>query len=143
MNKLFDLTGKVALVTGGNGGIGLGIARGLQQAGASAAIVARNTEKSQRAARALAEETGVEPLVVTADVSQPDQVAAAVANTPIARSPGFTLGRSASHRPKKSTPRAVAARTRLRLPISIRQSTRRNTDPWQQQRTPRCRRCAT
>jgi 2-deoxy-D-gluconate 3-dehydrogenase len=78
MTKLFDLSGKVAMVTGGNGGIGLGIARGLIQAGAKVAIVARNTEKSQTAARALAEETGAEPLVLTADVSQADQVAAAV-----------------------------------------------------------------
>jgi 2-deoxy-D-gluconate 3-dehydrogenase len=78
MTKLFDLTGKVAIVTGGNGGIGLGIARGLLQAGARVAIVARNTEKSRAAARALAAETGIEPLVLTADVSQEDHVAAAV-----------------------------------------------------------------
>src|SRR3954454_3877557 len=78
MTNLFNLTGKVALVTGGNGGIGLGIARGLAQAGARVAIIARNTEKSHAAAKALAAETGVAPLVLTADVSAPDQVAAAV-----------------------------------------------------------------
>ena len=78
MTSLFNLTGKAALVTGGNGGIGLGIVRGLIQAGARVAIVARNTEKSRAAARALAEETGVAPLVLTADVSSPDQVAAVV-----------------------------------------------------------------
>ncbi|HUL67193.1 MAG TPA: SDR family NAD(P)-dependent oxidoreductase [Burkholderiaceae bacterium] len=38
----FDLTNRGALVTGGNGGIGLGIARGLAKAGASIAIAARN-----------------------------------------------------------------------------------------------------
>jgi 2-deoxy-D-gluconate 3-dehydrogenase len=63
MTILFDLTGKAALVT---------------QAGARVAIIARNTDKSQSAAKALAEETGVAPLVLTADVSSPAQVAAVV-----------------------------------------------------------------
>lgn len=79
MTPLFDLTGKAALVTGGNGGIGLAIARGLARAGARVALVARNAAKSHAAARALAEETGAAPLALTADVSAPDQVAAAVA----------------------------------------------------------------
>src|SRR6516164_2411566 len=78
MTSLFNLTGKAALVTGGNGGIALGIARSLAQAGARVAIIARNTAKSQAAAKTLAEETGVVPLVLTADVSSPDQVAAVV-----------------------------------------------------------------
>src|SRR5262245_7098959 len=78
MTNPFNLTGKTALVTGGNGGIGLGIARGLAQAGARIGIIARNTEKSHAAAKALAEETGVAPLVLTADVSVPDQVSAVV-----------------------------------------------------------------
>jgi 2-deoxy-D-gluconate 3-dehydrogenase len=47
--NLFDLTGKVALVTGGNGGIGLGMARGLAQAGATVAIAARNHGKAEAA----------------------------------------------------------------------------------------------
>jgi len=45
----FDLSGRVALVTGGNGGIGLGIARGLAKAGAAVAIAGRNAEKNAAA----------------------------------------------------------------------------------------------
>jgi 2-deoxy-D-gluconate 3-dehydrogenase len=49
----FDLKGRTALVTGGNGGIGLGMARGLAQAGAQLAIAGRDPEKNRAAAKAL------------------------------------------------------------------------------------------
>jgi 2-deoxy-D-gluconate 3-dehydrogenase len=77
----FDLAGKVAIVTGGNGGIGLGIACGLAQAGASLAVLGRNEEKSQQAARRIRDETGAATLVVTADVTRPEDVDGAVAET--------------------------------------------------------------
>jgi 2-deoxy-D-gluconate 3-dehydrogenase len=67
--KLFDLSGKTAIVTGGNGGIGLGMALGLAQAGAKIAVVGRNAEKSAEAARSITEQTGVATTTVTADVS--------------------------------------------------------------------------
>jgi 2-dehydro-3-deoxy-D-gluconate 5-dehydrogenase len=64
----FDLTGRVALVTGGNGGIGLGMARGLAQAGAAIAVAGRNLEKSQAAAAELGAK-GVKTAVITVDVT--------------------------------------------------------------------------
>ena len=51
--NLFDLAGKVAIVTGGNGGIGLGMARGLAGAGATVVLVGRNAAKGERAAAEL------------------------------------------------------------------------------------------
>jgi 2-deoxy-D-gluconate 3-dehydrogenase len=67
--KTFDLSGKVAVVTGGNGGIGRGIAIGLAEAGASVAILARNEERNRDTLAAL-EKTGVRAMALKLDVSQ-------------------------------------------------------------------------
>jgi 2-deoxy-D-gluconate 3-dehydrogenase len=71
----FDLSGKVAIVTGGNGGIGLGMARGLADAGAAIAVVGRNSAKSQDAADDL-RKRGAKTLAVTADVTDKAAVTA-------------------------------------------------------------------
>ena len=65
---MFDLKGKVALITGGNGGIGLGMAEGLAAAGADIVIAARKAEKSKAAAAALAKR-GVRTAVVEVNVA--------------------------------------------------------------------------
>jgi NAD(P)-dependent dehydrogenase (short-subunit alcohol dehydrogenase family) len=51
--NVFDLTGRVALITGGNGGIGLGMAMGLARAGADVVIWGRNAAKNEQAVDAL------------------------------------------------------------------------------------------
>src|SRR3954464_14444189 len=66
--RLFDLTGRVAIVTGGNGGIGLGMARGLARAGVSVAIVGRNGAKSDAAVAELAA-AGGQAISIVADVT--------------------------------------------------------------------------
>jgi len=71
--KSFDLKGKVAIVTGGNGGIGLGMARGLADAGADVAVVGRNEDKSKAAVAELATR-GVPAIAVATDVTDKDAV---------------------------------------------------------------------
>jgi 2-dehydro-3-deoxy-D-gluconate 5-dehydrogenase len=66
---LFDLMGKVAFVTGGNGGIGLGMAKGLASAGASIAIGARNKDKARSALEELTAD-GAPAEFVPMDVSE-------------------------------------------------------------------------
>ncbi|MCB1510363.1 MAG: glucose 1-dehydrogenase [Hyphomicrobiaceae bacterium] len=78
--SMFDLTGRVALVTGGNGGIGLGMARGLAAAGATVAIAGRNQEKSAKAAAEL-QASGARVATIEVDVSDEQSVKAMVQHT--------------------------------------------------------------
>jgi len=71
---LFDLSGKVALVTGGNGGIGLGFARGIAKQGGSLAIWARNAEKSAAAKADLEAAGAARVLTYQVDVSSEEQI---------------------------------------------------------------------
>jgi 2-deoxy-D-gluconate 3-dehydrogenase len=78
IKNLFSLDGKVALVTGGNGGIGKGIARGLAGAGADIVIAARNEAKTAAAVSEIKEEFGVKVVGVKVDVRQEQQIQAMV-----------------------------------------------------------------
>lgn len=75
---LFDLGGKVAVVTGGNGGIGLGIARGLARAGADIAVVGRQAPKLEAAVGEL-EGLGAKAAGIACDVTDEAAVAAMAA----------------------------------------------------------------
>ena len=73
----FDLTGKIAIVTGGNGGIGLGMAGGLVGAGATVVLSGRNATKGAAAAKSL----GANASFIVADVTKKAQCQALVAQT--------------------------------------------------------------
>ncbi len=70
---IFDLSEKVALITGGNGGIGLGMAEGLAECGASIAIWGRNKEKNEESKNLLSKYS-IEVETYEVDVSQEKEV---------------------------------------------------------------------
>jgi 2-deoxy-D-gluconate 3-dehydrogenase len=77
--RLFDLSGKVAVVTGGNGGIGLAMATGMAEAGAAILVAGRDAKKSAAAVRAL-KELGAEADQAEVDVSEAKACAALMQN---------------------------------------------------------------
>ncbi len=79
--KQFDLSGKIAVVTGGSKGLGLAMAAGLASAGASIMLVNRNAEEGIQAAKILAEDFGVKASSFSADISNQEQTESMVATT--------------------------------------------------------------
>ena len=77
---LFNLQGKVAIVTGGNSGIGLGMARGLADAGAAVALAARTVEKSEKVAAEITS-SGGNAFAVECDVTSGESIEAMVKTT--------------------------------------------------------------
>ena len=75
----FDLGGRVAVVTGGNGGIGRSIALGLARAGAAVAVLARNDEKNRRVLAEL-KSLGVPAMALRTDVTQRETLGPAIAD---------------------------------------------------------------
>jgi 2-deoxy-D-gluconate 3-dehydrogenase len=75
--NMFDLSGRIAIVTGGNQGIGLGITKGLLSAGATVVIANRRAAEGQKAAEAL-QKDGFNAIAIPTDVSQKASIAAMV-----------------------------------------------------------------
>src|SRR6201985_1241334 len=71
--NIFDLSGRVAVITGGNGGIGLGIAQALALSGCNVSIWARNADKNKAAAATMAKGQGKAD-TLNCEVSEPSPV---------------------------------------------------------------------
>src|SRR3954464_12849070 len=78
--SIFDLTGRTAVITGGNGGIGLGIAQALHAEGCNVSIWGRNADKNKNAAASLTSGAGKVATQIC-DVSDPASVKAAMTAT--------------------------------------------------------------
>ncbi|MCP4036965.1 MAG: SDR family oxidoreductase [bacterium] len=77
---MFDLTGRTIVVTGGNGGIGKGLARGVARAGAQVAIWARNEQKNEHA-RSELEALGAKVISVPCDIAKEEDILSAIEQT--------------------------------------------------------------
>ena len=80
IKELFDLSGRVAIITGGSVGLGRQMAQGLAEVGANVVLCARKKERCERAAREL-QQLGVKTLALGCDVKNPEQVCSVVAET--------------------------------------------------------------
>jgi gluconate 5-dehydrogenase len=78
--QLFDLTGRIAIITGGSIGLGRQMAEGLAEMGANIVLCARKKERCEQAAGELAK-LGVQALALGCDVTNPDQIREVVGET--------------------------------------------------------------
>jgi NAD(P)-dependent dehydrogenase (short-subunit alcohol dehydrogenase family) len=78
LGELFDLSGRVAIVTGGGSGIGRQMATGLAEAGANVVLCARKPERCEEAAAELERDLGVQALGMRCDVRDPTEIQAVV-----------------------------------------------------------------
>lgn len=74
--KLFDLTDRVAIITGGSKGLGSAMAEGLASAGANVLLTSRHAEEAAETAAQIEADYGTKAIGMAADVTDPDQVAA-------------------------------------------------------------------
>src|SRR5208283_5631650 len=77
---MFDLKEHVSVITGGNGGIGLGIAKGLAKSGASIAVWGRNPDKNSKAVAEL-KGLGIDAKAFQCDVTKEGQIVKGMADT--------------------------------------------------------------
>jgi 2-dehydro-3-deoxy-D-gluconate 5-dehydrogenase len=78
--RLFDLSGKVAVITGGNGGIGLGMAKGMANAGATIVVAGRDAAKNADAVKQL-QALGAPARAIPVDVLKEESCRALIADT--------------------------------------------------------------
>ena len=78
--ELFDLSGRVAVVTGGNGGIGLGMALGMARAGATIVVAGRDAAKNAAAVKQI-QDAGAKASAIPVDVLKEDSCRALIADT--------------------------------------------------------------
>jgi NAD(P)-dependent dehydrogenase (short-subunit alcohol dehydrogenase family) len=79
--KLFDLTNKTAIVTGGSKGLGLAMAEGLASAGANLVIISRNEKEGKAAAEKIVKEYKTKAIAISATVTSEEEIQKAVATT--------------------------------------------------------------
>lgn len=100
LSELFDLTGKVAIVTGGPGIIGTRVCHGLASFGAAVAVVDIDGDAATKLATTLADKHGGKAIGIACDISQPDSVNAMIAEVVSELGGVHVVLNNAAHKPK-------------------------------------------